>query len=133
MKNRRTPERKRPPRCKKGGGCSVDSSLPKHCPGCRQRPKNPVSASALLTGKFLRVWMVSFLSRRFLFCPDGFNLVRMVSILSEWFLICPNGFYSVRTVSILSGRFQFCPDGFNTVRTVSILSGWFQFCPDGVK
>ena len=70
--------------------------------------------------------MVLFLSGRFLFCPDGFNLVRMVSILSGRFLFCPDGFNTVRTVSKLSGWFQFCPDSFNSVWMVSILSGRCQ-------
>ena len=49
--------------------------------GCAtQRPKNPVSASALLTGNFLRVWY-----KMAHFC-----------------------FNTVRTVLILSGRFQYC-------------------------
>ena len=32
---RRTPERKRAPRCKFDGSCLVDHSVKVHCPGCR--------------------------------------------------------------------------------------------------
>ena len=70
--------------------------------GVRQRPKNPVSALALLTGNFLRVWY-----KRAHFC-----------------------FNTVRTVLILSGRFQYCLDSFNSVWTISIVSKQFQYCPD---
>ena len=32
---RRVPERKRPPRCKRGFNCPVDAAVQLHCPGCR--------------------------------------------------------------------------------------------------
>ena len=32
---RRVPDRKRPPRCKRGSNCPVDASVQLHCPGCR--------------------------------------------------------------------------------------------------
>ena len=66
--------------------------------------------------------MVSILSGRFQYSPDGFNTVRTVSILSRRFQYCPDSFNTVRTVSIQSGRFPYCPDGFNTVWTVSLLN-----------
>ena len=99
----------------------------------KQRAKNPVSASALLTGKFLRVRIVfaRFIYNASLKGPhlstqgtqypgkiEGFKL-----FVSGQYRYCPVSFNTVQTVSILSGRCQYCLDGFNTVRTVLILSG----------
>ena len=91
-----------------------------------QRPKNPVSASALLTRKILRV------RKTFQYRPDDFKTLQTISKLSGQFQNCLDGFTTVRTVLKLSRRFQNCPDGFKTVRTVYKLSGRFINCPDGL-
>ena len=110
--------------------------------GGGQRAKNPVSVSALLTGKFLRVRKIfarmvynvslkgPILSRQCKSHPDN-KTVQMVSILSGQFQYCPDISNTVRTTSILSGRFQYCPDVFKIVRTFSIMSGRLQYFPDG--
>ena len=98
-----------------------------------QRAKNPVSASALLTGKFLRIRTVfarliynSSLKGQHLSAKcklykgkmEGFKL-----FVSGKFWLFLDSKDTVWTVSILSGRFQYCPDS-------AILSGWFQYYPD---
>ena len=123
-----------------------------------QRPKNPYSKLALLSGKFLRVrkifarmmkklfWTAQFawfvwltkigLTRSGI--PQHLQLYNVETVLKSlklsWrFWNCPDDFRTVQTVLKLSGRFQNCPDDFKTVRTISELSGQFQNCPDSFK
>ena len=121
-----------------------------------QRQKYIVSASALLTGKFLRVeqktlpfyrkvsrlpnkyflipvWTVWYLSGQSAFCLGSLETIWTLWKLLGQSGICPDSLEFVRTVWKLSGQPENCPDSLETVRTVwkhSVQSGT---CPESLK
>ena len=81
-----------------------------------QSQKNPVSASAMLTGKFLRIRKVfatcSLLAEEF---PDNLENVRMLHKISR--KKCPD---NLENVSGSSGK---CPDDLESFLTIKKVSG----------
>ena len=106
--------------------------------GCDQRPKNPYSKLALLSGNFLRVRKFFARMMKKLFWTAQFALFVWLTKIRLTLSGIPQHLqlYNVETVlkSLkLSGQFWNCLDGFKTVWTVLKLSGRFENCLDGFK
>ena len=95
-----------------------------------QSQKIPVSASAMLSGKFLQIRKV--FAKRLIFgqnSPVGKETVRMVWKLSGQSTYCPGNLETARIIQ-LSRQLKNCPHDWKTIQK---LSGQNRNCPDNLE